>query len=51
MGLKYIGTDKSTDWLPGVPARDLTDAEEKEYPQAAESPLYEKTKAAPKGKE
>lgn len=39
-GLRYIGKDRSTDWLPGVPARDLTAAEAKEYPQAAESRFY-----------
>lgn len=27
MGLKYLGTDPATDWIPGVPARDLTDEE------------------------
>lgn len=43
MGLKYVGTDPNTDWLPGVPARDLSDAEVKQYPQASESPLYVKT--------
>jgi hypothetical protein len=42
MALKYLGTDKSTDWLPGIPARDLTDDEEKEYPDAAASVLYVK---------
>lgn len=25
MALRYLGTDRTTDWLPGVPARDLTD--------------------------
>lgn len=42
MALKYLGTDPHTDWLPGVPARDLTDAEEKQFPEAAQSSLYQK---------
>lgn len=25
MALRYLGIDTRTDWLPGVPARDLTD--------------------------
>lgn len=41
MGLKYVGSDKRTDWLPGVPARDLSDEEAQRYPEAAESALYE----------
>lgn len=27
MAVKYLGTDLTTDWLPGVPARDLSDEE------------------------
>lgn len=27
MPLRYLGTDPRTDWIPGVPARDLTDAD------------------------
>lgn len=38
--LKYIGVDRRTDWLPGVPARDLTAAEAKQYPEAAASAFY-----------
>lgn len=38
--LKYVGKDRTTDWLPGVPARDLTDAEAKAYPQAEASEFY-----------
>lgn len=40
MGLKYIGSDPNTDWLPGVPARDLTDEEAGWWPEAAMSRLY-----------
>lgn len=49
-GLRYIGTDRRTDWLPGVPARDLTAAEAKVYPQAASSQFYvpDDGKPAPK---
>lgn len=42
MGLKYIGTDPNTDWLPGVPRRDIFNEEEALYPVAAVSALYEK---------
>lgn len=55
MALKYVGKDKSTDWLPGVPTRDLEaedlkdlDVDEKTL---IASGLYEVQKAAPKGKE
>jgi hypothetical protein len=44
MGLRWIGGDGQ--WLPGVPARDLTDDEAGEYPQAAASGLYAPTQAA-----
>ena len=27
MSLKYLGTDPNNEFIPGVPARDLTDAE------------------------
>lgn len=49
-GLRYIGTDRTTDWLPGVPARDLTADEAKVYPQAVGSQFYEPDdgKPAPK---
>lgn len=43
MALKYLGTDRNTDWLPGVPARELTDEEEKQFPEAAASRLYQKS--------
>lgn len=36
--LKYTGNGA---WLPGVPARDLTDEEAKQYPEAAKSRIYE----------
>ena len=39
-GLRYIGTDPATDWLPGVPARDLSEAEATLHPEAAESAFY-----------
>ena len=45
-GLKYVGKDPKTDWLPGVPMRDLTAAEAKEYPEAAESRFYKAEKPA-----
>jgi hypothetical protein len=38
--LKYVGKDRTTDWLPGVPARDLTEDEAKAYPQAVASEFY-----------
>lgn len=38
--LKYVGTDRTTDWLPGVPARDLSAEEAKRYPEAEQSALY-----------
>lgn len=41
-GLKYIGKDLTTDWLPGVPARDLTAEEAKRWPQAEASQFYRK---------
>lgn len=41
MALKYTGTP-GTDYIPGVPARDLTTDEEKKYPLAAESPFYKR---------
>ena len=50
MALKYVGKDPNTEWLAGVPARDLTDAEVKEYPEASASPLYVAA-TAPKSKE
>jgi len=50
MGLKYVGKDSNTDWIAGVPARDLTDAEAAEYPEASVSPLYVAA-TAPKSKE
>lgn len=39
--LRYIGIDPLNDWLPGVPARDLSAAEAERWPQAASSSLYE----------
>lgn len=42
MALKYTG-DPRTDWLPGVPARDLTDDEAKRWPQAAAAAFYTDT--------
>lgn len=48
MTFKYVGKGE---FLPGVPARDLTDDEAKEYGVEA-SPLYEKEQLKPKkGKE
>ncbi len=41
MGFRYLGTDTGTQWLPGVPARDITNEEEQDYPEAEASPLYE----------
>jgi len=44
---------KGKGWLPGVPARDLTDAEMKQY-QVEESGLYERapdTRKTSKGRE
>jgi hypothetical protein len=38
---------KGKSWLPGVPARDLTDAEMKEYGAEA-SDLYERAPTPPK---
>ncbi|MFZ2738431.1 MAG: hypothetical protein WAY02_09390 [Burkholderiaceae bacterium] len=49
MGLRYIGTDRATDWIPGVPARDLSDEEVALYPAAAESVLYEDDTAPRQG--
>jgi hypothetical protein len=55
MALKYLGTDSRTDWIPGVPNRDLSDEDIKELgldeTALAASRLYEKqaAKAAPKG--
>lgn len=50
--LKYIGVDRRTDWLPGVPARDLTAVEAKQYPEAAASVFYvAESPAAPGEKE
>lgn len=43
MTYKYVGGG----FIPGVPARDLTDAEAKEF-GVEESPLYEKIKTAAK---
>jgi len=39
-------TAKDGEYIPGVPARDLTDAEAKQY-GVEDSPIYEK--ASPKG--
>lgn len=50
MGLKYLGKNASQEFLPGVPARDLTDKEMKEFPDAAKSPLYRKVQARPAAK-
>ena len=60
MGLKYLGTDPRTDWIPGVPARDLTDDDlaelelgEERVAELASSRLYERIaaqKAAEKAK-
>ena len=36
--LKFVG--QPGEFLPGVPARDLTDEEAKQYPEAPASPLY-----------
>jgi hypothetical protein len=41
VALKYVGANPATDWLPGVPARDLSAEEAEQYPQAASSALYE----------
>jgi hypothetical protein len=55
MALKYLGADPRTDWIPGVPSRDLSDEEIKEFgldeTALAASRLYEKqaAQAAPKG--
>jgi hypothetical protein len=55
MALKYLGTDPRTDWIPGVPSRDLSDEDITELgldeAALAVSRLYEKqaAKAAPKG--
>lgn len=38
-GLKFIGG--AGQFLPGVPARDLTAGEVERYPRASESALYE----------
>lgn len=38
---KYLGKGE---FLPGVPARDLTDEEAKEHPEVKDSPLYEHEK-------
>ena len=49
MALKYIGGGA---WLPGIPARDLTDEEVKQFPAAKDSPIYEqgsKSKPLPQG--
>lgn len=52
MWLKYVGKDTATDWIAGVPARDLDDPEQALYPEAASSKFYEATgKPAAKGKE
>ena len=50
MGLKYLGTDPVTDWIPGVPARDLTDEDlaelgEERATELASSRLYERIAA------
>jgi hypothetical protein len=55
MALKYLGSDPRTDWIPGIPARDLTDEDLAELgaevaARLANSRLYEQAaKAAPKG--
>jgi hypothetical protein len=53
MALKYLGTDPRTEWVPGIPARDLSDADIKELgldeSALAESRLYEKTTAKKTG--
>lgn len=36
MGYRYLGEDPKTDWLPGIPARDLYNEEVDEFPQLAE---------------
>ena len=41
MALKYTG-DPKNDYIPGVPARDLTTEEEKQYPEAAVASFYKK---------
>lgn len=38
-GLKWVGG--AGQFIPGVPARDLTAEEAERFPRAAESPLYE----------
>ena len=42
MALKYVGRNASTDWLPGIPARDLSTEEESKYPRAKQSKLYQR---------
>ena len=48
---KFVG--KEGEFMPGIPARDLTDEEAKEWPaEVEESPLYEKvTRAGRPGKQ
>lgn len=46
--LKYVGKDRTTDWLPGVPARDLSASEAKRWPEAEASAFYRVIKEAPK---
>ncbi len=50
MALKYLGADPRTDWIPGVPSRDLSDEDIKELgldeKALASSRLYEKAAAS-----
>ena len=41
---KFVGTPGQ--FLPGVPARDLTDEEAKAYPEVKESAIYERVRPA-----
>lgn len=48
MALRYLGVDPHTDWIPGVPARDLSDEDLAELgvdEAALVGPLYERTAA------
>ena len=45
-GLKYVG--EAGQWLPGVPARDLTEAEVAAYPEAQTCAFYVRADDEPK---
>ena len=48
MALKYRGKDPNTEWIGGVPARDLSDEDIKalglNVTELAKTPLYERVK-------